>query len=204
MVRNPPTREELLEEIARLRRTVARLTGRAPQVPYLSTTAAGGSAARLPPRLTPTQGVSLVDRVSRLFNREAFVAIGNQRLKAINRRSIPSVLLTYRFGNLADISDRLGPETGDDARRAAGVLLRETFRESDLVGQLGEDLFAVLAVDASEEAARLLHERLGKALEGWNDSSTTSPYLLDLEVRMKSYAPDRHSNIEELITDIDG
>jgi len=201
MVRNPPTREELLEEVARLRRTVSRLSGLSPVVPYLNDSPDERGAARPPHHFTPAEGLSLVDRVSRLYNREAFISIANQRLKAIRRRSIPTVLLTFRFENLADICSRLGEETGDDARRAAGVLLRETFRGSDLIGQVGEDLFAVLAVDATEDVTERIRERFREVLHGWNDSTTSSPYCLNLDMRTMSFFKDRHANAEELLAD---
>ncbi|MFH1532381.1 MAG: diguanylate cyclase [Pseudomonadota bacterium] len=199
MVRNPPTREELLDEIARLRRTVARLTGQTTQVAYLSSTPSG--AARFTPRPVPSEGVSMVDNLTRAYNRPAFVTIANQRLKAITRREVPTTLLTFGLEDATGLSARLGEETVDDARRAAGTLLRETFRESDLIGRLDDDTFAVLAVDAAEDTADQILGRFGEVLEGWNSSSAKAPYRLTLAVRRASYAPGKHLSVEDLLAD---
>ncbi len=199
MVRNPPTRQELLDEIARLRRTVARLSGQTPTVSYLSSEPTG--AARLTPRTSTSEGLSIVDGLTRVYNRPAFFTIANQRLKAIHRRSVPTTLITFGLEDVEGISTRLGDDTGDDARRAAGTLLRETFRESDLIGRLDDDTFAVLAVDAAEDATDFALARFSEVLEGWNGSTAKAPYRLSVEVRRASYTPDRHTSVEDLLTD---
>jgi diguanylate cyclase (GGDEF)-like protein len=199
MVRNPPTRQELLDEVARLRRTVARLTGQTTSVSYLSSESLG--AARLTPRATPPEALSMLDGLTRLFNRPAFVTIANQRLKAIHRRSVPTTLITFGLADSAGISARLGEDTVDAARRAAGVLLRETFRESDLIGRLDDDTFAVLAVDAAEDATDHALVRFSEVLDGWNSSTSRGPYRLAVEVRRASYTPDRHTSVEDLLAD---
>ena len=199
MVRNPPTRQELLDEVARLRRTVARLTGQTTSVSYLSSESLG--AARLTPRATPPEALSMVDGLTRLFNRPAFVTIANQRLKAIHRRAVPTTLITFGLEDTAGISARLGEDTVDAARRAAGVLLRETFRESDLIGRLDDDTFAVLAVDAAEDATDHALARFSEVLDGWNGSTSRGPYRLAVEVRRASYTPDRHTGVEDLLAD---
>ena len=197
MVLNPPTREELIEENARLRRTVARLTGQTHPVSYLT----AASAARLTPRPTPPDGMAMVDGITRLYNRPAFVAIANQRLKAITRREVPTTLLTFGLEDSDGIASRLGDETMDDARRAAGTLLRETFRESDLIGRLDDDTFAVLAVDAAEDATATLQGRFFQVLEGWNGSTSKAPYRLSMGVRTANFVPDRHASVEDLLAD---
>ncbi len=199
MVRNSPTREELLEEVERLRRTVARLSGQTTQVSYLTSTPT--SAARLTPRPVTTEDISLMDGLTRHYNRPAFVTIANQRLKAITRRAVPTTLITFGIDDIDGISSRLGEETGDAARRAAGTLLRETFRESDLIGRLDDDTFAVLAVDAAEDTTDQILARFAEVLAGWNGSTSKAPYRLTVEVRMASFTPDKHTGVEDLLAD---
>ena len=193
------TREELLEENARLRRTVARLTGQTPVVSFLDEP----GAARLTPRPPPAKLPPLIDDLTQLYNRPAFVTIANQRLKAINRREVPTTLLTFGLEGVEDIHSRLGGETMEDARRAAGTLIRETFRESDLIGRLDDDTFAVLAVDAAEDAACLLLNRFQAVLEGWNGSTAKAPYRLTVDARVAGYTPDRHASVEDLLAEAD-
>jgi GGDEF domain-containing protein len=59
------------------------------------------------------------------------------------------------------------------AVRAAGNLLRDTFRDSDLAARVGRDDFAVLAVNASDGAiiSRRLREKLAEHNLGRNGHS---------------------------------
>ena len=142
-----------------------------------------------------------MDGLTRAYNRPAFVTIANQRLKAITRREVPTTLLTFGLEDAQGISTRLGEETMDDARRAAGTLLKETFRESDLIGRLDDDTFAVLAVDAAENTTDMILSRFSEVLEGWNGSTAKAPYRLTVEVRIASYAPGKHASVEDLLAD---
>ena len=56
-----------------------------------------------------------------------------------------------------DVNDTLGHATGDALLAEVSARLRESVRESDLVGRLGGDEFAIVAEDleAPEDAMRL-------------------------------------------------
>jgi diguanylate cyclase (GGDEF)-like protein len=45
-----------------------------------------------------------------------------------------------------------GHEGGDDTLRAVGQLLQRTARESDIVGRIGDDEFAIFALDCTGDA----------------------------------------------------
>ena len=177
MVSQSSTYQELLDEIARLRGTVARLTVRE----------------------KTSESLPMMDGLTRLYNRTSFVSIADQRLKAITRRAVPTTLITFGIEDMDGLSNRLGSETGDDARRAAGELIRETFRASDLVGRVSDDTFAVLAVDASADVTEHLLGRLWETLDGWNDSSAKAMYRLNLDVGMATWDPTHHETVTDLL-----
>jgi diguanylate cyclase (GGDEF)-like protein len=45
--------------------------------------------------------------------------------------------------NFKPVNDRLGHEAGDEVLRCIGILLRKTFRPTDLIARLGGDEFAI-------------------------------------------------------------
>ena len=49
--------------------------------------------------------------------------------------------------DLKKINDTLGHEEGDKALIDTAQIIRNTFRESDIIARLGGDEFAVLAID---------------------------------------------------------
>jgi diguanylate cyclase (GGDEF)-like protein len=54
--------------------------------------------------------------------------------------------------NMRAINAVFGHEGGDDTLRAVGQLLQRTARESDIVGRIGDDEFAIFALDCTGDA----------------------------------------------------
>src|SRR5207244_3639864 len=107
-------------------------------------------------------------------------------------------LLFLDVDNLKRINDAWGHRAGDLALMETAVLLRETFRESDVLARLGGDEFAVLAVGASAESALLLVARLEEQLRAHN-ASANRPYHLSLSVGLASSNPDRPCSLDALL-----
>ncbi|HET9769589.1 MAG TPA: GGDEF domain-containing protein, partial [Acidimicrobiia bacterium] len=87
--------------------------------------------------------LALRDDLTGLANRRAFVTVGEQLLR-VAERSGETVLLVYAdLDGMKVINDLHGHAAGDEALQAAARLLRETFREADLVARVGGDEFCV-------------------------------------------------------------
>jgi diguanylate cyclase (GGDEF)-like protein len=65
------------------------------------------------------------------------------------------------------VNEEHGHQTGDEVLRAVGGALRDNVRTYDTVARYGGDEFAVIAIDADEDAAA---EVIGRALGGIGDS----------------------------------
>ena len=97
--------------------------------------------------------LSLMDELTGLHNRRGFVSLAEQRLKLTSRQGVRSTLIFIDVDNLKYINDNFGHREGDGALQQIAGLLRECFRESDIIGRLGGDEFCVL----------LSHDRRGTA-----------------------------------------
>jgi diguanylate cyclase (GGDEF)-like protein len=116
----------------------------------------GETVARTVSRLRRTEEelsrLALVDDLTGLANRRAFVTVGEQ-LRLVADRAGETVLVVYAdLDGMKAINDRHGHAAGDEALRQAARLLRETFREADLVARIGGDEFCVLLPDRAAEA----------------------------------------------------
>ena len=63
------------------------------------------------------------------------------------------------------INDRFGHRAGDNAIVAFAGALRETLRDSDVLGRLGGEEFAVVLPNADEQAAQETAERVRAAVQ---------------------------------------
>jgi len=99
---------------------------------------------------------SITDDLTGLLNRRGFMALAEQQFKLTEREQGLLFLLFADFDNLKTINDTFGHHTGDRALRETADLLRKTFRESDIIGRVGGDEFALLLTGESgmgDEAA---------------------------------------------------
>jgi diguanylate cyclase (GGDEF)-like protein/PAS domain S-box-containing protein len=87
---------------------------------------------------------SITDELTGLLNRRGFIAMSEQQLKIAAREGRSVHLLFADFDDLKKINDEMGHKEGDRSLAATAAILRQTFRESDIVGRLGGDEFAIL------------------------------------------------------------
>ena len=82
-------------------------------------------------------------------------------------------------------------------------LLKNSFREADILARFGGDEFVILAVDASLESADVLKNRIQSNLERRNQQSDW-PYQLTISLGIARYDPEAPCTLSELIAQADG
>jgi diguanylate cyclase (GGDEF)-like protein len=85
----------------------------------------------------------LRDEATRLYNQRGFQMLAEHALRLAQRSRIPFSVLFINFENLAEIHEQLGPKAAAASLAEAGMILRSTFRESDIKGRIGAGEFAV-------------------------------------------------------------
>jgi diguanylate cyclase (GGDEF)-like protein len=153
--------------------------------------------------ISALRSLSLIDDLTGLYNRRGFSELGEQHLK-LARRTGRAVLLVYLdLDDLKTINDTLGHQVGDQALIRVADLLRETFRQSDILARIGGDEFAVMALEASEENEAHLIRRLKQRVRELNQGST-APYDLSLSLGAARFPGDGTTRLEELLAQVDG
>ena len=83
--------------------------------------------------------LSLTDELTGLYNRRGFFLLAEQQLKIARRTQTPCCVLFADLDGLKKINDTIGHELGDRAIVDAAQILKETFRDADIVARLGGD-----------------------------------------------------------------
>ena len=146
--------------------------------------------------------MSIVDELTGLYNRRGFFALAARQVKLAERAGKGMELFFIDLDGMKRINDTLGHQAGDNALIDTAAILRQTFRESDIMGRMGGDEFAVLAIDAVDEDRDGLMKRLRDAL-GDHNRRETKEYDLSLSVGTALFDPKNPISLEDLITKAD-
>lgn len=112
------------------------------------------------------------DSLTGLPNRHRFYACAEQMIRLGRRYGSSAAVLVIDLDRFKEVNDTLGHRGGDLLLQQAGDRLRGELRDSDTIGRVGGDEFAVLLPETAGAAAVLeVAGRLREALE--------QPFVLD-------------------------
>jgi diguanylate cyclase (GGDEF)-like protein/PAS domain S-box-containing protein len=148
------------------------------------------------------QAISITDELTGLYNRRGFFILSLQQLKLAKRTGKNALLFFADLDKLKWINDTLGHQVGDTALFETARILKDTFRDSDIISRMGGDEFAVLAIDINDETAKILLSRLQAFFDAYN-ALETREYRLSLSVGVAQYDPQDSVSLDVLISRAD-
>jgi len=123
----------------------------------------------------------LVDELTGLNNRRAFIALSEQALKQATRMHRDVLMIFIDVDHLKHINDTWGHLAGDRALIDTARVLRESCREADIFARLGGDEFVALMTVDSDQTAEIICERI-QARVATHNAETERGYPLSLSV----------------------
>jgi diguanylate cyclase (GGDEF)-like protein/PAS domain S-box-containing protein len=123
----------------------------------------------------------LVDELTGLPNRRAFITLSEQRLKLAIRMERDVLMIFIDVDHLKYINDTYGHLAGDRALIDTARVLKESCREADIIARLGGDEFVALMTVDSDQTSELVCERIKARIEIHN-LETPRGYPLSLSV----------------------
>jgi len=146
--------------------------------------------------------LTLVDRLTGLYNRRGFFALAEHSVKLAQRTGRGLVLLFGDLDGMKEINDNFGHHEGDRAMLEAASVLRNAFRRSDILGRLGGDEFAVLALDAPPQVAELLASRVVERIAEASKARERG-YRLSLTIGTACFDHARTPTLDHLLAEAD-
>ena len=178
-VAEPTAETDLHAEIERLRAQVAALTARA----------------------ETAEALADHDVLTPALNRRGFMAVLNRSMAYCRRHEVEAALLYLDMDGFKGVNDRLGHAAGDAALVAVAKLFLTHLRESDAVGRMGGDEFALLMLNAGLDEGRAKARQLSEAMtsEGFVWEGERAPLGGSFGVR----AWEGHTDPEVWLTEAD-
>ena len=146
--------------------------------------------------------LSITDQLTGLYNRRGFIALAEQQMKTANRAKRQMMLAFIDIDGMKKINDALGHKEGDQALRDTAKVIRQTFRESDIIARVGGDEFAVLAIDVADMNPEILSDRLEQIIAAHNTEGTR-PFRLSMSWGAAIYDPSDHKSLDQLMSEAD-
>jgi diguanylate cyclase (GGDEF)-like protein len=142
--------------------------------------------------------LALVDELTGLYNRRGFLTLATRDLR-LARRGDETLLVAFAdLDDLKRVNDTSGHSVGDRALRDAAAVLRQTFRDSDLVARIGGDEYSVLVRHAGPESAEILAERLKRHVREFNRRAGR-PYALSISLGFAAHKASTLSSVAGLL-----
>ena len=111
------------------------------------------------------------DELTGLFNRRGFIANVERILSDPVNYNKVAILCFSDMDNLKMVNDKFGHDDGDFALRTVAGVLREAFRDTDVIGRLGGDEFVVLAITGTDCNIAGIKDRIERVTKRHNETA---------------------------------
>jgi diguanylate cyclase (GGDEF)-like protein len=156
---------------------------------------------RLKARLLEAEAAADEDPLTSVKNRRAFLRELTRIVGFAQRYDLPASLVYFDVDDLKAINDRFGHAAGDATLKAVADRLSGHVRDSDVVGRMGGDEFAVLLVHADYGTALAKGEMLARLVEA--EPIQAGAWLSPIRISWGARQIDSTSDPEALIAAAD-
>jgi diguanylate cyclase (GGDEF)-like protein len=146
--------------------------------------------------------LALSDELTGLRNRRGFLVLADQALRMARRTQAKCALVFIDLDGLKQVNDSRGHAAGDAMISNAAGVLNHVFRESDVVGRVGGDEFAVFAVLDEGDGATTVGHRLQAAIDQFNAQAVPT-MKLSMSVGIEELPRQSDIPLDELLTRAD-
>jgi len=125
-------------------------------------------------RETKHKAAALIDPLTGLANRRAFMDRAQRMLGRSARGGVPLSLLAFDLDRFKEINDTFGHPAGDHVLRIFADVLLTTLRPADIAGRIGGEEFAAALSGCGVDAALVIARRVRSSFQD-NSFSRSSP-----------------------------
>ena len=154
-------------------------------------------------RLRRFERHATTDALTNLANRHAMQTAFPKLIEACHGNGKPVSLMMIDVDNFKQFNDMLGHIAGDRALSVVSKILRQQFRQRDLLVRYGGDEFAVLLPDVELDEAIAIGERVRRQITGETGDSSDSLIQIPVRISMGVAQLREGGSLDTLIRDAD-
>ena len=144
--------------------------------------------------------ISEKDELTGLYNRRGFL---ENAMAMMNRAKNCYVLCIYAdLDHLKQINDQFGHQEGDFAIKKAGEYLQSSLRSTDVIGRIGGDEYAAVAVVKNDHMAVEICDRILLSSKAFNQSSE-KPYYVEVSIGYVLYKWSEDLELNQMLSAAD-
>lgn len=138
------------------------------------------------------------DQLTGLLNRRSFEECLNEETNRVERYENPLSLIMLDLDHFKEINDTYGHSVGDKILETFGELLRSESRNTDSVGRIGGEEFAILLPETPIEEAIESAKRIRQKLENLDFSAGNESFKVTCSIGVTEWNPDDTSSDDML------
>lgn len=146
--------------------------------------------------------LALTDELTRVRNRRGFLVLAEHAWRLARRTRVPCRLLFIDLDGVKHVNDTRGHQVGDALLMDAARVLNSVFRETDVIGRIGGDEFAVFELLDATDGPGNGSERLQAAIDDFNRNAGQS-YRLSMSVGVEDLPATGDTTMEALLSQAD-
>lgn len=146
--------------------------------------------------------LSQLDPLTGLYNRRGFFLLGEQQYKTAKREKRNFLLCYIDVDDFKQVNDKYGHKEGDLVLISVAKILKETFRESDIISRIGGDEFIILIHEGTLKISDNILKRLEENIRKFNNAAAKL-YNISISLGLSMYDFNNETSFETLVSEAD-
>jgi diguanylate cyclase (GGDEF)-like protein len=146
--------------------------------------------------------MATIDGLTGLYNRNHFFGEADRQLRIAKRHRRPFAAIMVDIDHFKHINDTYGHPVGDEVIQVIAERLRDTGRDSDVLGRYGGEEFAMVTPETGPSAADLA-ERLRRMVSAQPVPTAVGPLPVTISVGL-AYLDGGGQDLRQLLAHADG
>jgi len=142
--------------------------------------------------------LSFSDDLTGLYNRRGFLTLTHHQIKLSYRTGKSFLVAFIDLDGMKQINDTFGHQEGNHALVETANILRDSFRQCDILARIGGDEFAVFVADATQDNIDTVRQRVWQKLELCN-ADPSRRYNLSFSVGIVPANGSEGCDLEEIL-----